>query len=238
VIWRELMITRSDARPLIVSMSDLAASGGYYIAMPGEVIVAEPGTLTGSIGIYTGKFVTGGTLDKLGANIEAVSEGAQAQIYSPNRPFSDAERARVQASVDAFYARFLENAARSRHVTPEQIDQIAQGRVWTGRQARQIGLVDELGGLTDAVAIAKQRIGVPPEDEVELVMYPAQRSFFEVLSDELQGPADGLGRAAAADALLTLLGPRERRALAALLAPARLFGPGEVLAHMPYVFVR
>lgn len=238
VIWRELMITRSDSRPLIVSMSDLAASGGYYIAMPGEVIVAEPGTLTGSIGIYSGKFVTGGTLDKLGANIETVSEGAQAEIYSPDRAFSENERGRVQASVDAFYAQFLEKAARSRHTTPEKIDEVAQGRVWTGRQARQLGLVDELGGLMDAVAIAKQRIGVPPEDEVELVVYPKPRSFYEVLTDELQGPADGIGRASAADALLTLLGPRDRQALAALLAPSRLFRPGEVLAHMPYVFMR
>ena len=102
VIWRELMITKDDARrrPIVVSMSDLAASGGYYIAMAGDVIVAQPGTLTGSIGIYSGKFVTGGSFDKLGANVEATSDGRHAEIYSPDRRFTAEERAKVHR-VDA-----------------------------------------------------------------------------------------------------------------------------------------
>jgi protease-4 len=236
VIWRELMITKTGerARPLVVSMSDLAASGGYYIAMAGDVIVAQPGTLTGSIGIYTGKFVTGGSFDKLGANIEATSDGKHAEIYSPDRRFSDEERAKVQESMQAFYDQFVEKVADARHSTPEKIDQVAQGRVWTGQQAKQVGLVDQLGGLQDAVAIAKQRARIPAEEEVELVIYPPRRSFYEVLSETLDAPA----QRSAADAIAALLGARDRKMLAALLAPSRLFRSGEMLAHMPYVFLR
>jgi len=234
VIWRELSITKSDRRPLVVSMSDLAASGGYYIAMAGDVIVAQPGTLTGSIGIYSGKYVTGGTFGKLGANIEATSDGKNAQIYSPDRRFSDAERAKVLESMQAFYDQFVEKVAEARHTTPEKIDQIAQGRVWTGQQAREVGLVDQLGGLQTAVAVAKQRARIAVEEEVELVIYPPRRSFYEVLSDSFESPVER----STAESILTLLGPRDRKALAAMLAPSRLFRSGEMLAHMPYVFLR
>ncbi len=238
VIWRELMISKSEKLPLIVSMSDLAASGGYYIAAAGDVIVAQPGTLTGSIGVYTGKFVTGGTLEKLGANIEATSSGRHAQMFSPDRPFSDEERARVQESMQATYDHFVERVAESRHTTPEKIDEIGQGRVWTGQQARQVGLVDQLGGLHEAVSVAKQRARIPADEDVELVVYPQPRSVFEVVSEQFQAPSGGASGRTAADAIIATLGPRERQALAALLAPSRLFRPGEILKHMPYVFVR
>jgi protease IV len=236
VIWRELMITKSDARkrPIVVSMSDLAASGGYYIAMAGDVLVAQPGTLTGSIGIYTGKFVTGGSFDKLGANIEATSDGRHAEIYSPDRRFTDEERKKVQESMQAFYDQFVEKVAEARHTSPEKIDQIAQGRVWTGQQARQVGLVDQLGGMQAAVAIAKQRARIPAEEEVELVVYPPRRSFYQVLTEQFDQPA----KLTTAESIMMLLGPRERRILGALLVPSRLFRSGEVLAHMPYVFLR
>jgi protease IV len=240
VIWRELMITKegSDARPIIVSMSDLAASGGYYLAMAGDVIVAQPGTLTGSIGIYSGKYVTGGSFEKLGANIEATSSGRHAEIYSPDRRFTDEERAKVMESMQAFYDQFVEKVAEARHTTPEKVDQIAQGRVWTGNQAKQVGLVDVLGGMQAAITAAKQRARIPAEDEVELVIYPPRRSFYEVLSESLEQPMATRQTASAADAILHLLGPRDRSVLAAILAPSRLFRSGEVLAHMPYVFLR
>lgn len=239
VIWRELMITKNDARkrPIIVSMSDLAASGGYYIAMAGDVLVAQPGTLTGSIGIYTGKFVTGGTFEKLGANVEATSDGRHAEIYSPERRFTDEERAKMQESMQAFYDQFVEKVAEARQTSPEKIDQIAQGRVWTGQQAKQVGLVDQLGGMQVAIAAAKQRARIPAEEEVELVVYPPRRSFYEVLSDSLEQPS-AQQQTSAAEAIMTLLGPRDRKVLAAILAPSRLFRTGEILAHMPYVFLR
>jgi protease-4 len=238
VIWRELMITKSEKLPLVVSMSDLAASGGYYIAAAGDVIVAQPGTLTGSIGVYTGKFVTGGTFDKFGANIEATSQGRHAQMFSPDRRFSDEERAKVQESMQLVYDNFVERVAESRHTTPEKIDEVGQGRVWTGQQARQVGLVDQLGGLYEAVGVAKQRARIPAEEDVELVVYPQPRSFYEVLSNQFQQPTGEISDRSAAAAILATLGPRERQAIGALLAPSRLFRPGELLKHMPYVFLR
>ena len=239
VIWRELMITKSDERkrPIVVSMGDLAASGGYYIAMAGDVLVAQPGTLTGSIGIYTGKFVTGGSFEKVGANVEATSNGRHAEINSPDRRFTAEERAKVQESMQAFYDQFVEKVAEARQTSPEKIDQIAQGRVWTGRQAKEVGLVDELGGLQVAVAAAKQRARIAADEEVELVVYPPRRSFYEVISDSLE-QSPSRESSSTAEAILSLLGPRDRTVLAALLAPSRLFRSGEVLAHMPYVFLR
>ncbi len=238
VIWRELSISRENNRPVIVSMSDLAASGGYYIALGGDAIVAQPGTLTGSIGVYTGKFVTTGSLEKLGANIESTSDGRHAEIYSPDRRFTAEERAKIQESMQLVYDQFIERTAAARHMPPEKVDEVAQGRVWTGEQARQIGLVDEIGGLYKAIDLAKQRARIAADEDVQMVVYPKRRSFYEVLAEEIQSPMGRLRTAHAADALMQLLGPRERKALAAVLAPSRLFRTGQVLAHMPYVFVR
>jgi protease-4 len=238
VIWRELSISRENDRPVIVSMSDLAASGGYYIALGGDAIVAQPGTLTGSIGVYTGKFVTTDTLDKLGANIESTSNGRHAEIYSPDRRFTPEERKKIQESMQLVYDQFIERTAAARHMPPEKVDEIAQGRVWTGQQAKQLGLVDELGGLYKAIDLAKQRARIAEDEEVQMVVYPPRRSFYEVLAEELQSPLTRVRSAHTSDALMQLLGPRERRALAAVLAPSRLFRTGQVLAHMPYVFVR
>ena len=145
VIWREVMLTR-NVKPVIASMSDVAASGGYYIAMPAHAIVAQPATLTGSIGVVMVKFVIDGTLKKLGLNMEHVQQGRYADIYSPVRPFTPEERAKVEEQMQATYDSFVEKAAAGRNTTPEKIDAIAQGRVWTGRQAKELGLVDELGG--------------------------------------------------------------------------------------------
>jgi protease IV len=231
VIWRELMITRDQkpSRPLIASMSDLAASGGYYISMPAQVIVAQPATLTGSIGVYSGKVALGGTLNKIGVGTGTVKDGANADIYSPFAPFSPEQRARLQDHIQGFYENFVEKAAESRKATPEQIDRVAQGRVWTGRQARENGLVDALGGLDAAVRIAKERARIPAGEDVELVAYPRRRSFYEVLSEQFSGGAN----------LWTAFGGRaEQRAVSALTAPVRLFRRGEPLALMPFTFVR
>src|SRR5471030_2626057 len=191
-IWRELVITRTERadRPLVVSMSDLAASGGYYIAMPAQVIVAQPSTLTGSIGIYGGKYVIGGVYEKLGAKIESTSIGKNAEMNSGARPYNAAELEKVQEQLQSFYDQFVEKAAESRHSTPEKIDALAQGRVWTGRQAKANGLVDELGGLDRAVAVAKQRAKISADSDVELVVYPPRKSFYELLSDQFSGSGE------------------------------------------------
>ena len=230
VIWREVVLTRQQ-KPVIVSMSDVAASGGYYIAMPANAIVAEPSTLTGSIGVVLTKFAIGGTLNKLGMNMEGVSNGKYADLYSPVRPFTPQERAMMMANMQATYDTFVEKAAQGRNTTPERIDAIGQGRVWTGRQAKEIGLVDELGGLERAISIAKQRAKIPQESGVEIVTYPGKRSFYEVLRNPF-GPAD-YGATLAA-----LLGFRDPRMLASLTAPLQVFRRGEPLAIMPNVFVR
>ena len=231
VIWRELMITRDQkpSRPLIASMSDLAASGGYYISMPAHVIVAQPATLTGSIGVYYGKIALGGTLNKLGLTTETVTSGANADIYSPFEPFKPGHRTRIQDHMQGFYENFVEKAAESRKTTPEKIDTVAQGRVWTGRQARENGLVDALGGLDTAVRIAKERARIAPGEDVELVVYPRRRSVFEALSAQF-------GRGVNVWSLLA--GDAEQRAAGALSAPMRLFRRGEPLALMPFTFVR
>src|SRR5207245_9478416 len=127
-VWRELMSARNERadRPLVASMSDLAASGGYYIATPAQVIVAQPSTLTGSIGIFGGKFVTGGVYEKLGARIDSTSIGKNAEINSPARPYNAGELAKLQEQLQSFYDQFVEKVAESRHSTPEKIDALAQ----------------------------------------------------------------------------------------------------------------
>ena len=236
-IWRELMITRNEKadRPLVVSMSDLAASGGYYIALPAQVIVAQPSTLTGSIGIFGGKFVTGGLYEKLGAHIESTSIGKRAEINGPARPYNQDELKKLQEQLQSFYDQFVEKVATSRHSTPEKIDAIAQGRVWTGRQGKANGLVDELGGLDRAVAIAKQRAKIAADTDVELVVYPPRKSFYELLSEQISGSSDSM---AVSTWLNANLSSGEIEALRMMRGPFALFRRGEPLALMPFTFLR
>jgi protease-4 len=237
-IWRELMIARNDRadRPIVASMSDLAASGGYYIAMPAQDIVAQPATLTGSIGIFGGKIVTGGVYEKLGAHIDSTSIGKNAEIDSPVRPFNAEERKKIQEQLQSFYDGFVEKVAQSRHTTPEKIDAIAQGRVWTGKQARQNGLVDSLGGLDAAVAIAKQRARLAADTEVELVVFPPRKSFYELLTEQFSGGASD--QMAVSTWLAANLSKGELEALRLMRGPLTMFRRGEPLALMPMTFVR
>jgi protease-4 len=236
-IWRELMIARNERadRPIVASMSDLAASGGYYVAMPAQVIVAQPSTLTGSIGIFGGKIVTGGVYEKLGAHIESTSIGKHAEINSPVRPYNAGELKKLQEQLQAFYDQFIEKVATSRHTTPEKIDAVAQGRVWTGRQAKENGLVDVLGGLDAAVAVAKQRAKLAADSEVELVVYPPRKRFYEVLSDQFGGASDRLAISAWLSANLS---KGELDALRLMRGPLATFRRGELLALMPTAFLR
>ncbi|HZI80116.1 MAG TPA: signal peptide peptidase SppA [Vicinamibacterales bacterium] len=235
VILRELQLTKKDDpdRPIVVSMSDLAASGGYYIALAGDEIVAQPGTLTGSIGIYTGKIVYGGTLEKVGVSAEAVTSGANADIYSPLSPFSPAQRLKVEAFMRDFYTGFLDKTAASRHKTREEVHALAQGRVWTGAQAKENGLVDRLGGLDEAIAALKERAEIGADEAVEVVVYPRRRTFYEALSDSFGRSGAGVN---VVRALTGAHGPG--RAIASATAPGRLFRRGEPLALMPFAFVR
>ena len=236
-IWRELMLAKNEKtdRPIIASMSDLGASGGYYIAVPAEAIVAQPSTLTGSIGIVGGKFVTGGVYEKLGANLDSASIGKHAEMNSPIRPYNADELKKVDEQLKAFYDDFVKKVADSRHKTPEEIDHLGQGRVWTGQQAKAIGLVDALGGLDRAVALAKERAKIPADSDVELVTYPAPKSFYELLSDELSGNSDA---AAIGTWLKANLSSAEFDALRTARGPAARFRRGEALALMPMQYLR
>jgi protease-4 len=233
VMWRELVITRDQkpSRPLITSMSDLAASGGYYISVPGQVIVAQPGTLTGSIGIFAGKVVIDGTLDKVGVSTETVKSGKNADINSPFSKFSPDQRAKVGDYMQTFYRTFITKVAEGRHSTPERIDALGQGRVWTGAQAKDRGLVDMLGGLATAIDVAKQRAHIPADEDVEIVEYSPRRSLYEAISE--------LGRSSSALGVWgALMNGAQRQAVSALVAPVTAFRRGEPLALMPFTFVR
>lgn len=233
VIWREITLTRA-IKPVIASMGDVAASGGYYVAMPAHAVVAQPGTLTGSIGVVVGKFALGGTMEKLGVGVDGVESGEYAGMLSPVRPYSAKERARVMEQMQATYDTFVEKVAEARASTPEKIDAIAQGRVWTGRQARELGLVDELGGLWTAIGIAKQRAKIDPDRHVQLEVYPQRRSLYELVAS----PFAGAAAARAAGPLGALFADPRAKALESLATRLNLFRSGEPLTLMPNVFVR
>ncbi len=184
VIWREASLTM-EKKPVVVSMSDVAASGGYWIATASHAIVAEPSTLTGSIGIFAGKFNLDGLYEKIGFSHDRVIRGASADFWSSSRSFSAEERQRLRGILEGGYERFLERVATSRNMSRDEVDAIAQGRVWTGAQALEIGLVDELGGLDRAVALAREKADIAEDAEIRLEIYPERGTFFEMLVNKM-----------------------------------------------------
>jgi protease IV len=160
-IWREVVRLRVAGKPVVVSMSDVAASGGYYIAMAADVIVAQPGTLTGSIGVIIGKPVVEEALGRVGITTDSVAEGARARMFTPFHPFTEDEWDRINSWLDLVYTDFVTKAADGRRMTPERMGELARGRVWTGADAAANGLVDELGGMAEAAEIVRRRAGLP-----------------------------------------------------------------------------
>jgi protease IV len=171
----------SKKKPLVISMSDEAASGGYYVAATGDPIIAYPNTLTGSIGVIFARFSLHGLYDKFGVNKQLLSRGRYADIDSDYSPLSDAERQKITGQIDAFYRAFVSHVADGRKKPFDQIEPLAQGRVWLGAQAKQNGLIDQLGGLDRAIEVVKQQAHMAPSDRVTLVPYPGQRSVFDLL---------------------------------------------------------
>jgi protease-4 len=180
VIWREVALAKK-VKPVIVSMSDVAGSGGYWIAMSATKIVAEPQTLTGSIGVLAGKFSIDGLLSKLGVTSERLVFGEKADVFSPFRPFTPDERKVLKGEILWTYEQFLTRAAEGRGLTREEIDAVGKGRIWTGRQAKDIKLVDEIGGLTMALGIAKKEAGIDPDEDVPLDVWPRKQTFWQSL---------------------------------------------------------
>lgn len=182
-IWHEVERAREKGLPVIVSMGDVAASGGYFVAMPADVIVAQPGTVTGSIGVFAAKPVLQDLWGMLDVKWESVKAGEHALMWSANRPFGPTERESFDRMLDAIYADFTGKVAAGRNLTPAQVDAVARGRIWTGAEAKTVGLVDELGGLDRAVEIARTRAGAPAEAVVDLVPFPEPKTPFERLLD-------------------------------------------------------
>ena len=172
VIWRELIRLKA-VKPLIVSMGDAAASGGYYIAAPADVIVASPGTITGSIGVIGGKYSFKPLYDKIGIHKEIIKRGARADFYTDYGDYPPEERTIIKEQITEIYNDFLEKVAEGRRMTTVEVDRIGRGRVWTGRQAKENGLVDRLGGLDLALSIARSKVGLENR-EVALIWLPKQ----------------------------------------------------------------
>lgn len=185
VIWRELILTKKK-KPVIISMSDVAASGGYYIACPGDKIFASPGTITGSIGVISGKLNLGGLYQKVGWDKEVVTRGAQADILGSTRGFNDEERAYIKEINTEFYKNFIQIVAQGRNTTADYIDSIGKGRVWTGNQARSRKLVDEFGGILEAIKEAKKLAGIASAQVVDLIFLPKPR-WISLWRDNLLG---------------------------------------------------
>jgi protease IV len=194
LMWKELVACK---KPVVASMGDVAASGGYYISMAAKKIYAEPGTLTGSIGVVGGKIVTGGLFNWAGMKTDVISRGANSGLESSEKPWSESERAVMTRLMQDVYDQFLDKTLHGRkragiEMDKEKLLTLAAGRVWTGRQAKANGLVDELGTLDDAVAGAKKLAGQAEDNELELLILPRPRSIIEKLSDsaaESKAPA-------------------------------------------------
>jgi protease-4 len=171
-IWRQVAVTRQAGKPVVVSMGDVAASGGYFVSMGADVIVAEPGTLTGSIGVVSGKQVVDELIDRLGIGHEAVPGGRHGLMFSPLHAFTEEEWERLNVWLDRIYDDFTAKVADGRGLPNDRMDEIARGRVWTGADAKERGLVDELGGMPEALDVARQRAGLAPSDELDARVYP------------------------------------------------------------------
>lgn len=211
VIWRELALTR-EAKPVIVSMSDLAASGGYYVGMGADAIVAGEDTLTGSIGVIGGKFSLRGLYDWIGVKREQLKRGENADLFTDYRPFTETQRALMKRQMEAFYRDFVHKAAVGRGKTDAEIDAVGRGRVWTGAQARERGLVDETGGFLAAVEVARRKAGIPRGHPVAIEVLPESQGIFG--SFLAQGGDDSI----AGSVLLCLLPASLRRTAAELRA--------------------
>ena len=183
-IWRELQLLKQVGKPLIVSMGDTAASGGYYIATLADQIIAEPSTVTGSIGVFTGRLNLKRLYDKIGIKKEIIKRGKNADFYSDYSDYSETHRQAMRASVEEIYDGFVAKVADGRGMTKEEVDQVARGRVWTGRQAHKIGLVDQLGGLDLALSVAREKAGLMGQ-QVELVSLPQATWLYGLLNNIL-----------------------------------------------------
>ncbi|MCP4804855.1 MAG: signal peptide peptidase SppA [Proteobacteria bacterium] len=195
LIWREVQLL-AEAKPTVASFSDIAASGGYYISAPVEDIVARPGTLTGSIGVVGGKLVVGKAASMLGVHSESIERGANIGLYSPEQPFTDGQRAKFRARLEQTYEGFVRRVSEGRKRPYDEMEAVARGRVWTGRQALESGLVDDLGGLEEALRRARQKAGIGPAmgwRRADVLVRPPRGWFLEMVPMAARIAVDSLG---------------------------------------------
>ena len=195
VIWNEVVRAREAGKPVIVSMAGTAGSGGYFVAMDADRIIAHPSTITGSIGVYGGKMLIGELSDKLGMSWDDVRVGGNPTMWSVVEPYSEAERVKLEASLDRIYADFTAKAGRGRGLSTDSTHTLARGRIWTGADAVQIGLVDALGGFDTALEAVRQEIGLEPEASLDLQLFPRPRSFLQMVLQPQDGYVNVFGDA-------------------------------------------
>ncbi|MGA3089463.1 MAG: signal peptide peptidase SppA [Terriglobales bacterium] len=182
-IWREVVRARQAGKPVVVSMGNLAGSGGYFVAMAADKIVAEPGTITASIGVLGGKMLTSGLWDKIGLSWDEVHQGENATMFTGTHDYTPAEWGRFQAWLDRVYVDFTSKVAEGRRLPKEKVLEIAKGRIWSGQDAKNLGLVDELGGYDTALQLAKKAAGMAENDEVRILVYPRPKTLLQSLMD-------------------------------------------------------
>jgi protease-4 len=181
-IWKALRDLDAE-KPLVVSMGSVAGSGGYYIACPGRRIFAQPTTITGSIGVIGILQMTRSMMNRADYELAPMQRGARALLGAPDRDLSKKDRDFIQGFMDDFYDIFIQRVAQTRKIPAEMVRKVAGGRIWTGRDALDIGLVDELGGLTEAIEAARKMANIPPSAEIKIVHYPRPSSLGELLAD-------------------------------------------------------
>jgi len=217
-IWRETIKAKQAGKPVVVSMGNMAGSGGYFVAMAADKIVAQPATITASIGVLGGKMLTSDFWDKLGLSWDEVHTSANSTYWTGTRDYSESEWSRVQAWLDRVYVDFTGKVADGRKLPMEKVLQIAKGRIWTGEDAKGLGLVDELGGFPVALKLAKQAAGIPEKEDVNLQVYPPRKSPIEML---LQEPAENSEPRTAMEAMILSL-----REIQPVMRQLRMLGIG------------
>lgn len=183
-IWRQTLLAKKAGKPVIVSMGNVAGSGGYFIAMGGDKIVAQPGTITGSIGVYAGKMLTSQFWEKLGVSWDEVHLGQNSTMWTGTKDFTTEQWTQFQAWLDWVYNDFTRKVAIGRNLQAEQVFNAARGRVWTGQDALALGLVDTLGGISTALDLTREAIGLPEDAPLELQVFPKEKSFIELVLEQ------------------------------------------------------
>jgi protease-4 len=190
-IWRETQLTRQAGKPVVVTMGNLAGSGGYFVAMGADKIVAQPGTITASIGVLGGKLLTKGFWDKVGVTYDEVHTSDNGTMFTGAQDYTPKEWGKFQQWLDRVYADFTSKVADGRKLPKAKVLEIAKGRIWTGEDALGLGLVDALGGFDVALKLAKEAARIPAGDDVNLVVFPRKKSFFEALSQKTPDNSEG-----------------------------------------------